>query len=79
MKGKIFAAATFFIVVSAIPVASQTLTVSVTGSGRVTGTGINCGSDCSETVAMTVSTRGAKAGRVTLTASGMMTGDPLDP
>lgn len=72
MKWKIFAAATFFIVVSAIPVASQTLTVSVTGSGRVTGTGINCGSDCSETVSMTVSTRGARPGKVTLTASGLM-------
>jgi hypothetical protein len=32
----------------AIPVASQTLTVSVTGAGKVTGTGIDCPSDCSE-------------------------------
>jgi hypothetical protein len=32
----------------AIPVASQTLTVSVTGGGKVTGTGIDCPSDCSE-------------------------------
>ena len=48
MKWKILAAAALLIVVSAIPVASQTLTVSVTGSGKVTGTGIDCPSDCSE-------------------------------
>ncbi len=76
MKFKTLAAAAFLILMSAIPVASQTLTVTVTGTGRLTGTGIDCGSDCSEAVPMIVSTRGAKPGKVTLTASGTMTGGP---
>lgn len=72
MQWKVLAAAALLGVVSAIPVVSQTLTVSVTGSGSVRGTGITCGSDCIETVPMIVSTRGARPGRVTLTASGLM-------
>lgn len=48
MNLKTLAAAAFLVVASAIPVASQTLTVSVTGSGKVTGTGIDCPSDCKE-------------------------------
>lgn len=72
MKWKTLAAAAFLVVVSAIPVASQTLTVSVTGNGYVSGTGISCGSDCSETVRMTTSMRGVKPGKVVLTANGWM-------
>jgi hypothetical protein len=34
--------------VGVIPVAGQTLAVSVTGPGKVTGTGIDCPSDCTE-------------------------------
>ena len=66
MKGKILAAATFFIVVSAIPVASQTLTVSVTGSGSVRGTtagsvrGTTAGSTTSGAVC-SLSTTGPKS------------------
>lgn len=48
MTFRICLTAAIVLVVSAIPAASQTLTVSVTGAGKVTGTGINCPSDCSE-------------------------------
>lgn len=76
MKGKTLAAVTFFTVVSAIPAASQTLTVLVEGSGSVRGTGINCPSDCSETLVQplskTMSVR--KATTVVLTAGGAFGG-----
>ena len=48
MKSRSLLAAAVLVVMSAIPVAAQTLTVSVTGGGKVTGTGIDCPSDCSE-------------------------------
>lgn len=67
MKWKTLAAAAFLIFLSAIPVASQTLTVSVTGSGKITGTGIDCGSDCSETFPALLT---RKVRIVVLTASG---------
>lgn len=54
MNWKHLAVAAFLIAMSAIPGASQTLTVSVTGAGKVTGAGIDCGSDCSETFAISL-------------------------
>lgn len=48
MKWKTLAAAAFLVFLSTVPVEAQTLTVMVTGSGKITGTGIDCGSDCSE-------------------------------
>jgi hypothetical protein len=48
MTARTLLAVTILIATMAIPVASQTLTVSVTGAGKVTGTGIDCPSDCSE-------------------------------
>ncbi len=70
-SGKTLAATAFLIAMSAIPAASQTLTVLVTGSGKVSGTGIDCGSDCSETLQQTLSTvRSGRPRTVVLTASG---------
>jgi uncharacterized repeat protein (TIGR02543 family) len=48
MTAKTLVAVAVLIATMAIPVASQTLTVSVTGGGKITGTGIDCPSDCSE-------------------------------
>lgn len=48
MTSRTLLAVAVLIATMAIPVASQTLTVSVTGGGKVTGTGIDCPSDCSE-------------------------------
>jgi hypothetical protein len=45
-----FVAVALLITTMAIPVAAQTLTVSVSGAGKVTGTGIDCPSDCSESL-----------------------------
>lgn len=50
MTSRTLFAVAVLITTMAIPAASQqTLTVSVTGGGKVTGTGIDCPSDCSET------------------------------
>lgn len=72
MNWKTFSVAAFFIATIAIPGASQTLTVSVTGSGKVTGAGIDCGSDCSETLppVKIISARLGRPNTVVLTASG---------
>lgn len=48
-SGTSFAAAIpFVIAVFAIPAGAQTLNVSVEGQGKITGTGIDCPSDCAE-------------------------------
>ncbi len=72
MNWKTFAVAAFLIATIAIPSASQTLTVSVTGSGKVTGAGIDCGSDCSETLppVKIIAARLGRPNTVVLTASG---------
>ena len=74
MKWKTLATAAFLIVMSAIPVASQTLTVSVTGSGKVTGAGINCPSDCSQPLAKNTSVRATGPYTVVLTGAAGVVG-----
>lgn len=78
MKWRTLGAAAFLIAMGAVPVASQTLTISVTGTGKVTGTGIDCPSDCSEAFQQTLSrVRPGRSRTVVLTATGWGT-DPVN-
>jgi hypothetical protein len=75
MRARMLAWAVILIPLAAGSAASQTLTVSVTGQGKVTGSGIDCPSDCSENLPnvparIVVGRRGGPSSRtVTLTAT----------
>jgi hypothetical protein len=78
MRSVVLSVVAMLTAVVAMPAVSQTLTVSVTGMGKVTGAGIDCGAqgpDCTERLLPTsigLPRPGRPVGTVVLTASGQI-------
>jgi hypothetical protein len=72
MKSRVMPTVIVLALLAAVPVWSQTLIVSVSGPGKLTGPGIDCGSDCQEVFPVRIGLA-QPARTVTLTGSGVGT------